>query len=59
MTPRCLRHSQFYWYLFCKFGIQICKKRYNLIENEQNMSFQSEGGYALDFFKNVQYDFEA
>jgi hypothetical protein len=27
--------------------------------NEQDMSFQSEGGCALDFFINVQYDFEA
>jgi hypothetical protein len=23
------------------------------------MPFQSEGGCVLDFFKNVQYDFEA
>ncbi len=29
------------------------------MENEQDMPFQSEGGYALDFFINVQYDFEA
>jgi hypothetical protein len=39
--------------------IQICKKHYNLMENEQDMPFQSEGGYTLDFFINVQYDFEA
>ncbi len=30
-----------------------------IMENEQNMPFQSEGGHALDFFINVQYDFEA
>jgi hypothetical protein len=29
------------------------------MENEQDMPFQSEGGYTLDFFINVQYDFEA
>jgi hypothetical protein len=29
------------------------------MENEQNMPFQSEGGRVLDFFKNVQYNFEA
>jgi len=29
------------------------------MENEQNMPFQSEGGYALDFFISIQYDFEA
>jgi hypothetical protein len=29
------------------------------MKNEQNMPFQSEGGCALDFFKNVQYEFEA
>jgi hypothetical protein len=29
------------------------------MENEQNMPFPSERGCALDFFKNVQYDFEA
>ncbi len=29
------------------------------MENEQDMPFQSEGGCALDFFTNVQYDFEA
>jgi len=29
------------------------------MENEQNMPFQNEGGCVLDFFKNVQYDFEA
>jgi hypothetical protein len=29
------------------------------MENEQNMPFQSEGGCALDFFINVQYDLEA
>ncbi len=28
------------------------------MENEQDMPFQSEGGCALDFFINVQYDFE-
>jgi hypothetical protein len=27
--------------------------------NEQDMPFQSEGRCALDFFINVQYDFEA
>jgi hypothetical protein len=35
------------------------RKRYNLMENEQDMPFQNEGGYALDFFTSVQYDFEA
>ncbi len=35
------------------------KKHYNLMENEQDMPFQSEGGCALGFFINVQYDFEA
>jgi hypothetical protein len=34
------------------------KKRYNLMENEQDISFQSERGCALDFFIGVQYDFE-
>ncbi len=29
------------------------------MENEQDMPFQNEGGYALDFFTSVQYDFEA
>jgi hypothetical protein len=29
------------------------------MENEQDLPFQSEGDYALDFFINVQYDFEA
>jgi hypothetical protein len=29
------------------------------MENEQDMPFQGEGGYALDFFISVQYDFEA
>jgi hypothetical protein len=29
------------------------------MENEQNMPFQSEGGCPLNFFINVQYDFEA
>jgi hypothetical protein len=29
------------------------------MENEQDMPFQSEGGCALNFFINVQYDFEA
>jgi hypothetical protein len=29
------------------------------MENEQDMPFQNEGGCALDFFINVQYDFEA
>jgi hypothetical protein len=29
------------------------------MENEQDMPFQSERGCALDFFINVQYDFEA
>jgi hypothetical protein len=29
------------------------------MENEQHMPFQSEGGCALDFFINVQYDFVA
>jgi hypothetical protein len=29
------------------------------MENEQDMPFQSEGGCALEFFINVQYDFEA
>jgi hypothetical protein len=29
------------------------KNRYNLMENEQDMPFQSEGGCALDFFTNV------
>jgi hypothetical protein len=28
------------------------------MENKQDMPFQSEGDYALDFFINVQYDFE-
>jgi hypothetical protein len=28
------------------------------MENEQDMPFQSEGGYVLDFFLSVQYDFE-
>jgi len=28
------------------------------MENEQDMPFQSEQGCALDFFINVQYDFE-
>jgi len=28
------------------------------MENEQDMPFQSEGGCALDFFINVQYDIE-
>jgi hypothetical protein len=28
------------------------------MENEQDMPFQSEGGCVLDFFINVQYDFE-
>ncbi len=28
------------------------------MENEQDMPFQNEGGCALDFFINVQYDFE-
>jgi len=35
------------------------KKCYNSMENEQDMPFQSEGGCALDYFINVQYDFEA
>jgi hypothetical protein len=29
------------------------------MENEQDMPFQSEGAYVLDFFISVQYDFEA
>jgi hypothetical protein len=29
------------------------------MENEQNMPFQSEGGWTLDFFISVEYDFEA
>jgi hypothetical protein len=29
------------------------------MENEQDMAFQSEGGCTLNFFINVQYDFEA
>jgi hypothetical protein len=29
------------------------------MENEQDMPFQGEGGYVLNFFINVQYDFEA
>jgi hypothetical protein len=29
------------------------------MENEQGIPFQSEGGCALDFFINVQHDFEA
>jgi hypothetical protein len=29
------------------------------MENEQYMPFQSEGGCALEFFINVQFDFEA
>jgi hypothetical protein len=33
--------------------IQICKKHYNLLENEQDMPFQSEGGCALNFFISV------
>jgi hypothetical protein len=28
------------------------------MENEQDLPFQSEEGCALDFFINVQYDFE-
>jgi len=28
------------------------------MENEEDMPFQSEGGYTLDIFINVQYDFE-
>ncbi len=38
---------------------KFVKKSYNLMENEQDMPFQSEGGCALDFFINIQYDFEA
>ncbi len=37
----------------------MCKKRYNLMENQQDMPFQNEGGCVLDFFINVEYDFEA
>jgi hypothetical protein len=29
------------------------------MKNEQDMPLQSEGGYVLDFFINVQNDFEA
>jgi hypothetical protein len=29
------------------------------MENEQDMPFQNEEGCILDFFINVQYDFEA
>jgi hypothetical protein len=29
------------------------------MENEQDMPFQNEGGCVLDFFINVEYDFEA
>jgi hypothetical protein len=29
------------------------------MENEQDMPFQSEVDCGLDFFTNVQYDFEA
>ncbi len=29
------------------------------MKNEEDMPFQSEGGCALGFFINVQYDFEA
>jgi hypothetical protein len=28
------------------------------MENEQDMPFQSERGFALDYSINVQYDFE-
>jgi hypothetical protein len=28
------------------------------MENEQDMTFQSEGGCILNFFISVQYDFE-
>jgi hypothetical protein len=42
-----------------KLYIEIYKKRYNLMENEQDMPFQSEGGCTLNFFINIQYDFEA
>jgi hypothetical protein len=28
------------------------------MENEEDMPFQSEGGCTLDFFINVQYDFD-
>ncbi len=35
------------------------KKCYNPMEYGQDMPFQSEGGCALDFFINVQYNFEA
>jgi len=34
-------------------------KNYNLTKHEQDMPFQSEEGYALEFFINVPYDFEA
>jgi hypothetical protein len=36
----------------------IYKKCYNIMENEQDMPFQNEGG-CVGFFINVQYDFEA
>jgi hypothetical protein len=29
------------------------------MENQQDMPFQNEGGCVLDFFINVEYDFEA
>jgi hypothetical protein len=29
------------------------------MENEEDMPFQSEGDYALDFFISIQLDFEA
>jgi hypothetical protein len=36
----------------------ICKQRFDLMINEQDMPFQSEEGCALIFLINVQHDFE-
>jgi hypothetical protein len=44
---------------FSTWCIQIYKKCYNLVGNEQDMPFQSKGGCVLHFFISVQYDFEA
>jgi hypothetical protein len=54
-----LVHGLFFFTFKKKLYIEIYKKRYNLMENEQDMPFQSEGGCTLDFFINIQYDFEA
>jgi hypothetical protein len=52
-----------FWNLkqFCNLPPSVSKfvkKHYNLMENEQDMPFQSEGGCDLEFFINVHYDFE-